>query len=204
MTFDDKVRLRTKEELSAQNEGLILIKNILDKIEVKYYLSSGTLLGAVRDKDFIPWDWDVQMYLIMENAYPLRNKISESFKKNDFIIHKFNDNNDSLKWDIRKKGVIFELTGWYLKGKWRYRKKESMRVPSYLFDGEYKINFKGVTYRTFNPPEEYLKFCYGDWKTPIRSTKKNIYSNSNHLRKFTLINKIKIFLAKVFKKISKY
>ena len=81
MTFDDKVRLRTKEELSAQNEGLILIKNILDKIEVKYYLSSGTLLGAVRDKDFIPWDWDVQMYLIMENAYPLRNKISESFKK---------------------------------------------------------------------------------------------------------------------------
>ena len=30
-----------------------------------------------------------------------------------------------------------------------------------------KINFKGVTYRTFNPPEEYLKFCYGDWKTPV-------------------------------------
>ena len=64
MIFDNKVRLRTNEELIAQNEGLVLIKNILEKIGVIYYLSSGTLLGAVREKDFIPWDWDVQMYLL--------------------------------------------------------------------------------------------------------------------------------------------
>ena len=200
MTFDDKVRLRTKEELLAQKEGLILIKNILEKIGVTYYLSSGTLLGAVREKDFIPWDWDVQMYLTMENAYPLRDKITKSFINNSFIIHKFNDNNDSLKWDIRKNGIIFELTAWYLKGKWRYRKKESMRVPAYLFDGYYNINFKGINYRTLNPPEEYLKFCYGDWKTPKRTSRKDIYSNSNHLRNFTTSNKIKLYFKKIFLK----
>lgn len=200
MIFDDKVRLRTKEELLAQKEGLILIKNILEKIGVTYYLSSGTLLGAVREKDFIPWDWDVQMYLTMENAYPLRDKITKSFINNSFIIHKFNDNNDSLKWDIRKNGIIFELTAWYLKGKWRYRKKESMRVPAYLFDGYYNINFKGINYRTLNPPEEYLKFCYGDWKTPKRTSRKDIYSNSNHLRNFTTSNKIKLYFKKIFLK----
>ncbi len=200
MTFDDKVRLRTKEELLAQKEGLILIKNIFEKIGVTYYLSSGTLLGAVREKDFIPWDWDVQMYLTMENAYPLRDKITKSFINNSFIIHKFNDNNDSLKWDIRRNGIIFELTAWYLKGKWRYRKKESMRVPAYLFDGYYNINFKGINYRTLNPPEEYLKFCYGDWKTPKRTSRKDIYSNSNHLRNFTTSNKIKLYFKKIFLK----
>ena len=58
-----------------------MIKQILDDIKVINYLSSGTLLGAVRDKDFIKWDWDVQMYLLMENAFPLRYEITKSLKR---------------------------------------------------------------------------------------------------------------------------
>ena len=201
MTLDDKVRLRTEAELIAQNNGLIILKKILDNIGVINYLSSGTLLGAVRDNDFIPWDWDVQMYLKMEDAYPLRHKISKSLSVGGFTIHKFNDSNDSLKWDVRREGAIFELTAWYLQGKWRYRKKKSMRVPSYLFEGEYNINFKGLNYRTLNPPEEYLEFCYGDWKTPIRTSDKEVYSTSKHLRKYTTINKFVLFFDKAIKKL---
>lgn len=201
MNFDNKVRLRSKSELLAQNEGLVLIKNILDKIEVKYYLSSGTLLGAVRDNDFIPWDWDVQMYLIKENAYPKRYQISESLINGSFEIYKFNDSEDSLKWDLRRKGIKFELTAWYLEGKWRYRKNKDMRVPSYLFEGKYKINFKGIDYKTLNPPEDYLQFCYDDWRTPKRTSNKEIYSNSNHLRKYTNMNKFKFLIRKIIIKL---
>ena len=86
MIFDNKVRIRSKDELIAQNDGLIILKNILDDLGVTSYLSSGTLLGAVRDNDFIPWDWDVQMYLVMENAYPLRYKISKSLIDSGFTI----------------------------------------------------------------------------------------------------------------------
>ncbi len=202
MTFDDKVRLRTKEELLAQNDGLIVLKKLFDQINLSYYLSSGTLLGAVREKDFIPWDWDVQMYLLMEDAYPIRHKLNEFFLKKGFVIKKFNDSRDSLKWDLRKEGAIFELTAWYEKGKWRYRRKESMRVPSYLFKGEYKINFKNEVYKTLNPPEEYLKFCYGDWKKPIRTSNKEIYSNTNHLRKYTILNKVISFFKKIIIKLA--
>lgn len=201
MIFDNKVRIRSKDELIAQNDGLIILKNILDDLGVTNYLSSGTLLGAVRDNDFIPWDWDVQMYLVMENAYPSRYKISKSLIDNEFTIYKFIDSEDSLKWDIRKEGAVFELTAWYLQGKWRYRKKKSMRVPSYLFEGVFNINFKNVKYRTLNPPEEYLKFCYGDWKTPIRSSDKEVYSTTSHLRKYTVLNKFILFFNKIPKKL---
>ena len=209
ITFDDKIRLRTHEELIAQNNGLVIIKNTLDEIGVINYLSSGTLLGAVRDNDFIPWDWDVQMYLVMENAYPLRQKITKSLVDKGFIIHKFIDSEDALKWAVSKRadlaqavreGAYFELTAWYVQGKWRYRKKKSMRVPSYLFEGEYYINFKEVKYRTLNPPEKYLEFCYGDWKTPIRSSNKEVYSTSSHLRGYSGINKFIHFFNTVKKK----
>lgn len=201
MTFDSKIRLRSDAELETQNEGLVILKNLLDKIKITSFLSSGTLLGAVREKDFIRWDWDVQMYLLMEEAYPNRNKISETLLNHDFIIHKFIDSKDTLKWDLRRNGAVFELTAWFVEGKWRYRRKKSMRVPAYLFEGVYNIDFKNVNYRTFNPPEEYLEFCYGDWKIPKRTSDKRIYSNSNHLRKYSSSIEFFRFIKKLIKKI---
>ena len=201
MTFDSKIRLRSDAELETQNEGLVILKNLLDKIKITSFLSSGTLLGAVREKDFIRWDWDVQMYLLMEEAYPNRNKISETLLNHDFIIHKFIDSKDTLKWDLRRNGAVFELTAWFVEGKWRYRRKKSMRVPAYLFEGVYNIDFKNVNYRTFNPPEEYLEFCYGDWKIPKRTSDKRIYSNSNHLRKYRSSSEFFRLIKKMIKKI---
>jgi len=128
--FDNKVRLRSDSELETQNEGLIIIKKTLEEINVKHYLSSGTLLGAVREKDFIRWDWDVQMYLLMENAYPLRDLISKSLTNKGFHIKKFYNSTDSLKWGLRRKDVKYELTAWYKEGKWRYRKKKKNESSS--------------------------------------------------------------------------
>ena len=201
---DEKVRLRSDTELKIQNDGLITIKKILDEIKVVNYLSAGTLLGAVRDKDFIRWDWDVQMYLLMENAFPLRKKISKSLENNGFSIDKFYDSNDSLKWSIKKDGAVFELTAWILDGKWRHRRKKSLKVPSYLFKGNYNINFKGTTYRTLNPPEEYLEFCYGNWRVPMRTSDKSLYMTSKHWRNNTFFNKTILFFKKIIKKLSIY
>ena len=204
LNIDKKVRLRSNEELKIQNDGLVTIKKILDEINVINYLSAGTLLGAVRDKDFIRWDWDVQMYLLMENAFPLRHEISKSLTDNGFIIDKFYDSNDSLKWSISKRGAVFELTAWILDGKWRHRRKKSLRVPAYLFNGNYNINFKGVNYRTLNPPEEYLEFCYGDWKVPMRTSDKSLYMTSEHWRSNTILNKTKLSIKKIIKQIYIY
>ena len=69
------------------------------------------------------------MYLLMENAFPLRYEI-KSLKEGGFNINKFYDNND-FKCTTRK-GAIFELTAWWLQDKWRYRKKKMRVLHTYL------------------------------------------------------------------------
>ena len=105
MIYEDKIRLRSDEELETQNEGLIILKNSLSELNIKYYLAAGTLLGAVREKNFIRWDWDVQLYLLVENAYPLKEKISEILVHRGFEINNYHKSKDFLKWDLNRKNV---------------------------------------------------------------------------------------------------
>ncbi len=47
-------------------KGLKFIDNLCSELEVKYFIISGTLLGAVRHKGFIPWDFDADIGMLRD------------------------------------------------------------------------------------------------------------------------------------------
>ena len=54
---------------------LIEFDEICKKYDIKYLLAAGASLGAVRNRSFIPWDDDIDLYLTRENWNKLRDII---------------------------------------------------------------------------------------------------------------------------------
>lgn len=67
-------------------KGLKDVKEILDKNNIEFWLSCGTLLGAIREKRIIPWDYDVDLATWEENI-PKILKILGKFKEKGFELY---------------------------------------------------------------------------------------------------------------------
>lgn len=70
--MEDKFRIRTRGELEQREKGLVELAVIFGELQVPYFLCECTLLGAVRDGDFIPWDWDTGLCMKLED-FVLKN-----------------------------------------------------------------------------------------------------------------------------------
>ena len=86
-------------------EDLCLLRDILDKNEISYYLAYGTLLGAVRHQGFIPWDDDIDIYVDIKDIPLLR----ETFEKENCRL-KFHDYTTHLDYPYSIPKVVDEDT----------------------------------------------------------------------------------------------
>ena len=94
-----------------QNTELQILRDVTefcDKNNIQYFLTSGTLLGAVRHGGFIPWDDDVDIAMPrkdFEKFLQLSDKLP-----NDYICQstRFNPNYPIAITKIRKKGTIMK------------------------------------------------------------------------------------------------
>ncbi len=198
-----KVRDRTDEELFARKNEFLKICDILDELKIKYFLQTGILLGAVRDKNFIKWDWDIEISVFANEFLPMIDLVVKDLEKKDFkilsIIKKKDDSKIDFIGEYPKNVTCYTIYSWnYSKTKEIYWRRERS-VPSKFLNNLSKISFFGREFNCPNNPEEYLAFAYGDWKTPLRTSDKEMYMTKNFRSKIKyLINNIKLDLMRIF------
>jgi len=148
------------------NINLQLLKFILDKNDVPFGLIYGTLLGSVREHDFITHDEDIDLYILDEyktNFYSalfeLRDQGFEVVRNDRAGLISIMRNNEYIDFYIFKK---------YKPG---IRICSGLCILEKYLKNTITIKFNGSNYNIPQAYEEWLTFEYGkNWRTPIKYT----------------------------------
>jgi hypothetical protein len=156
-------------------ENMVLVRDILISNNVKCFLHFGTLLGAIREKNFIPHDDDADLGVFISDfdkvvtLLPLF--ISYGFEFNSQRLGRLlqfirNDEQVDIFFVSPTKRLFFKM--WAI--------DERTTVP-YKFLSDFEtINFLGYDFLIPKKPERLMKNLYGrTWQIPL----KNIPSRTN-------------------------
>jgi len=176
---------------------LQLTVDILNQLNLRYYLDGGTLLGAVRDKYFINGDDDIDLGVFdSELTEEKLEALCNILKENGFYIRRKQPNVLTL---VHNTNVQIEL--WRVKynaeEKYYWHKGWSGKFifPAYLLNTLSTINYLNAEYSAPSNPLSYIENLYGkDWLQP-QSMKKpydfTCYTNKDWTHKdflFYLLN----------------
>lgn len=174
MGFDEKVRLRSEEELDLQFQGLVRVSIVMSRVLDRWFLGTGTLLGAVREGDFIKWDWDVCIDVLTEEARPKQGELCDQLEGEGFQITKVDSTIKNFKVVASGYGTDYEILGRYLK-RGNIRARLMLEVPAKFYEKQECVKIRGQSFPAPSPAEEYLEALYGDWRTPKRTADKSEY-----------------------------
>lgn len=146
-------------------ENLLLIKSIFDKNNLLFLLSFGTLLGAVREHDFISHDEDIDL-IIFKKDMPKFLSLLFVLRGNGFEIVRY-ESRGFLS--IMRKGEYIDFYFYE-----DYPEDNSLSYccrdmyPKKLLEDVTDIEFQGAMFKAPREYEKYLEFNYGkNWRTPI-------------------------------------
>lgn len=165
-------------DLRAAEHVFLNVKEILDQAGITFWLNSGTALGAVRNRGFIPWDIDVDL-TVMAKEWNFPELFKEFESKGFRCVKKIYPKlykDKPLGAVIFRQGIQTDIDFNY------YYPPEDLIVslpvephnhgtlqPARFYRGDHCIDFLNTEVKIPYPPEEYLELYYGtDWRTPIK------------------------------------
>ena len=173
---------RKKINKEVAKELLFDTADILENHRIRYGLIYGTLLGAVRESDFIDWDEDVDIFVYDEDREEFLSLIS-LFRSKGISIVRYEGDLLSIMRDDDYLDVYF-----FRKGVLGYRDCGSDRIPSKYFSGVSSINFLGRDFPTVSFFEEFLRYAYGiNWRTPHKGRPADVRITTSKIKRCIMI-----------------
>jgi len=161
-------------------EILKLAIKILNLFHLKWWVTAGTLLGVVREKDFIVSDSDIDLGIPAQYLI-LWDYLIKAFKEEGFTLeHEWQTKEQKISLAFKKDGEKIDIFFFFDKGRYSYHyvfgasKKHGWEKPDIvanvfakkLFGKLKEVAFKDISVFVPSDPLLYLKTRYGDnWNT---------------------------------------
>ncbi len=155
---------RIDREIAKEN--LEIFHSVIEKTNITYGLFFGTLLGAIREQNFIAHDEDVDIFALNEDRDNVLRLLYE-LKNYDFEVARYQYDLLSL---IRKNEYI-DIYFFKTKNKFGIFKlrvlTNEFECPANILEHPARLMFLGMNMPVPNNPEELLIKMYGkDWRVP--------------------------------------
>jgi lipopolysaccharide cholinephosphotransferase len=171
-------------EISKEN--LLELKKVFDKNKIKFILSYGTLLGTIRENNFIEYDEDVDVAILDEDRLKLINTL---FELRNIGLEVVRYKKDLMS--VMKNGEYIDIYI-FRKGYFGYRNTNKQVIKEKYLKDTIKYELFGVLFDIPNDYKNYLIDLYGqDWLIPKNNC--HAYSPNRYVRLKRFINK-RLFL----------
>ena len=200
------MRVRTKEELEVRKYEFLKICNILDELNIRYFLHTGILLGAIRHSGFIPWDWDVELSVYSDEIVEKIDILIAKISRSGFTIEKYNEDVKTFKIDftgkLSKDTSQYTILAWNHDGNKKIFWRTTFKIPEHFIINMRKINLFDKYHFAPYPVEKYLEYQYGNWRKPLRTSNKYLYMRKEYsgLSIKWFYSYVKKFLQKIISK----
>lgn len=170
-TSSGKIRYKTiplylgvkKIDKNLSLENILILKTVLDRHQIPFLLIAGTLLGAVREGDFIEHDEDVDLAFLSENKQQLFDALPDILSEG-FEIARYNRRG---LLSIIRHGEYIDLYFFSPASNGRRTCDGWLVLETFLKDTD-QFSFKGENFLVPREYQEYLLCEYGEtWRIPI-------------------------------------